>query len=382
MNIPQQSSRGGGGGGGASASASATKKQGGATVDFSTYDNNEVSGSRSGSGSGSENENIAFHDHNHLKDPFQYLTDDDFIMDVDLDSSIGNILPTPDDPSQNVYLPLSQQELEQASWTPFATPSTTSIHGENLGISEDSVGLPAAFKAIGGALNRPTDSYKSPTQATGNEKPIEVHDCETYALILLRWLHHWPLYSPDKHNQACVASETCLANSSANPEVLHSLDTILYANKSVLSGVVKLLDCSCAQRPHLATLYMSIITKMLSLYEIAGTTNISSSDCPSMAPPASPTHNLSGPCLARNTIMQVGVFDLDEEDQTTLQHSILLRQLRKIERAIEKFASLGGGDANDHDTSIRQWRSMAISMIKKELQRIYQNCKQRLLVIA
>ncbi|KAK3171630.1 hypothetical protein OEA41_003714 [Lepraria neglecta] len=379
-NITQQSSRGGGG-----SSASATKRQGRDTVGFSTYDNNEVSGSSTA------NEGITFPDGNDLADPFQYLADDDFTMSVDVDGSkfsafaFGNSLPTPYDPSQNAHLPPSQQEPGQAPWTPFATPSTTSIHGEDLRISGYNVALPAASKAIGGAFNGPIDS---PNQATGNEKSKEVHDCEAYALTLLRSLHHWSLYSPDKHNQitssnqACAVSETYLANSNANPEVLHSLDTILDANKCALSGVVKLLDCSCAQRPHLATLYMSIITKMLSLYEIAATTDISSPDCPSSASPASATQNLSGPRLARNTIIQVGVFDLDEEDQATLQRGILLRQLRKMERAIEKFASLGGGDANDHDISVRQWHSMAVSMIEKELQRIYQNCKERLLTIA
>lgn len=382
-NVHQQSSGGGGG-----SAASATKRRGCDTVGFSTYDNDEVSG-----GSTAE-EGITFHNGNNLPDPFQYLADDDFTMSMDVDGSkfpaftFGDSLPTPYDPSQNEYLPPSQQEPRQAPWTPFTTPSTASIHGEDLRNSGYNVALPAASKTVDGAFNRSKDYHENPSQGTGNEKPKEVHDCEAYALTLLRSLHHWPLYSSDKHNQitssnqACAVSETRPANSNANPEVLHSLDTILYANKCALSGVEKLLDCSCAQRPHLATLYMSIITKMLSLYEIAATTDITSPDCPVSASPASAAHNLSGPRLARTTIIQVGVFDLDEEDQATLQRGILLRQLRNMERAIEKFASLGGSDANDHDISVRQWHSVAVSMIKKELQSIYQNCKERLLIIA
>ena len=344
------------------------------------------------SGSRTANEGITFHNGNDFPDPFQYLADDDFTISLDVDGSkfsafaFGNSPRTPYHPSQNAYLTPTQQELEQASW--IATPSTTSVHGEDLRISGYNVALPAASKASGGALNQLTDSHENPNQATGNEKPREVHDCEAYALTLLRSLHHWPLYSPDKHDQvtsstqACAVSETSLANIDTNPEVLPSLDKILYANRCALSGVVKLLDCACAQRPHLAILYMSIITKMLSLYEIAATTDISSPDCPSSASPASATHNLSGPHLVRSTIIQVGVFDLDEEDQATLQRGILLRQLRKMENVIEKLASLSNGDANDHDISVRQWHSVAVSMIKKELQRIYQNCKETLLIIA
>lgn len=382
-NIPQQFPSGGGGGG---SPASATKRQACDTVTFSTNDNNEVSGRSKA------NEGIPSHNGNNLPDPFQYLADGDFTMSVDGDGSAFSpfgfdiSLPTPCEPSQNSNLIPSQQEPGQAPWAPFAIPSTTSIDGEDLRISGYEVDIPAASEAIGGACNRPTGSHKNPIQTNGNEEPKEFHDCEAHALTLLRSLHH-PFHSYDKHNQisfsnqACAVLEPNLANSNANPEVLHSLDTILYANQCALSGVVKLLDCSCAQRPHLATLYMSIITKMLSLYEIAATTDVSSPDCSSSASPASATHSLSGPRLARTTVIQVGVFDLDEEDQATLQGSILLRQLRKTERAVEKFASLGRGDTNDHDISVRQWHSVASSMIKKELQRIYQNCKERLPII-
>ena len=381
--IPQQSSSGGG-----CPPASTTKRQSCDTVGLSTDDNSEVSGSSTA------NEGINFHNGNDLPDRFQYLADDVFTMGLDLDESkfsafpFSDSLPTPYATSQNSYRPPSQQEPGQAPWTPFPTPSTTSIDDEDLRISGYSVASPTASNSNGGASSQLTDSHKNPNQATANEKLKEVHDCEAYALSLLRSLHHWPLYSPDKQsqitssNQPCAISETYLANGNTNPEVLHSLDTILYANKYALSGVVKLLDCSCAQRPHLATLCMSIITKMLSLYEIAATTGISSPGSPSSASPTSTTHNLSGPRLARSTVIQVGVFDLDEEDQATLQRGILLRQLRKMESAIEKFASFGGGDANNLDISMRQWHSMAVSMMKKELQSIYHNCKERLLIIA
>jgi len=381
-NIAQQSSKGGG-----YSLTADTKRQARDTADILTYNNNEVSGSSTG------NDGITFHNRNDYWNSFQYLADDDFTTGVEVDDSefsafaFGNSLPTPCDSSQNTYFPPSQQEPGQAPWTPIATPSTTSIDGEDPKMSGHSVAQPAASEANGDAFNRPKDSLKTSNQAASNEIYQEVHDCEAYALTLLRSLDH-PLYSPDRHNQipssnqACAVPETDLANSKANPEVLHSLDTILHANKCALSGVVKLLDCSCAQRPHLATLYMSIITKMLSLYETAASTDISSQDCLDSASPANATHSLSGPRLARITVIQVGVFHLDEEDQATLQRGILLQQLRKTERAIEKFASLSGGDANDYDISVRQWHSVASSMLKKELQRIYQNCKERLQIIA
>lgn len=378
-NIPQ-SSRGDGG-----SPASTTRSQGRDIIGLPTYDSNELSESCT------TNESINFHNGNDLPNPFQYLAENDFTTNVDMDGLKGsafafdNPLPTPYEPSPNAYLPQSQQEPGQAAWTPTTTPSTTSVHTEDLRNSEYNVALPITSKAIADALNRSIDSHKNPNLATSNETTQEVHDCEAYALTLLRSLHHSPLYFPDKDNQissshqACAVSERYLTNNNTNPEVLHSLDTILDANKCALSGVMKLLDCSCAQRPHLASLYIAIITKMLSLYEIAATTDISSRDCTNSAPPSG-AHKLCGPRLARTTAIQVGVFDLDEEDRATLQRGILLRQIRNMERPIEKFASLSAGDANNHDISVRQWHGVAVSMIKKELQRVYQNCLSEILI--
>ena len=368
-NIPEQSSIEGSGGGSA----------------LATYDSNELSGSNTA------NESISFHDGNEFSDPFQYLTDDEITMSADVNGSafaFSSSPTTPNNSLQSVHHLRRQQEPGQAPWTPFATSSIKSIYGQNLSVSRYSAALPAASKAFGGAFDRTTDSHKNPNLATGNNRPREVHNCEAYALTLLRSLHHWPLFSPEKHsqitssNQACAFPEIYPADGNANPEVLHSLDTILHANKCALSGILKLFECSCARRPHLATLYMSIITKMLSLYEIAATMDMSSPDCPSSASPTDATYDLYGPRPSRTTAIQVGVFDLDEEDQATLQRGIILRQLRKMEEAIENFASLNGGDLTDHDISVEQWHSLAISMIKKDLQRIYQNCKEKLLIIA
>ncbi|KAL8677815.1 MAG: hypothetical protein Q9186_005795 [Xanthomendoza sp. 1 TL-2023] len=382
--VPQKSPRGSGGG----SSASRGRRLDCDTVDFSAYDNNH------GNGSSTVNEDLNFHIDNDLPDPFQYLGDDDFSMNVDVDGSgsssfaFAHSLPSPFETCHDRNSSTKQQMPGQAPCTPFTTPSTSSINGEDMTISGLNVTVSAASKALAAGYHRPRDSYSSSSQFASSEEPRETHNCEAYGLSLLRSLHHWPLYSHEKHSQVMPSdqsgthADSYQTNGNANPEVLPSLDTILHANKCALSGVVKLLGCSCARRPHLATLYISIITKMLSLYELAATADIASSESPSSATPASSTQTSSGPRLARTTIMQVGVFNLDEDDQETLQRGILLRQLRNMERAIERFASLGGGDTNDHDLSLRQWHSAAVSMIKKELQRIYQSCKERLLIIA
>ncbi|KAL8665038.1 MAG: hypothetical protein Q9202_002594 [Teloschistes flavicans] len=354
-NAPRQLTRGDG-----ASPESAIEEQNCDTGGFSTYGFNKVGESNTAT------EAITFHNNHEFLNPLQYLADEDSAF------GLGSTLPTLYDLSGDAYLSPSQQEARQAHSMPYATPSSEHSYSD------------AGSSALRGSI----DTLKDPNQAGNHEKSQEAHDCEAFALSVLRSLHYLPLYATNKYRQntsgiqAAALSETYSGTITDGPEVIPSLDTILRANRSALSGVVTLLECSCARKPHLATLYMSIITRILSLYELAASTDISLLSPSNSTAPTSPTHNLSQAHLARTAIIQVGVFDLDEEDQATLQRGILLRQLRNMERAIEKFASLGIGDANDHDTSVRQWHSVSVSMIKKELQRIYHNCKERLLIIA
>ncbi|KAL9584579.1 MAG: hypothetical protein Q9203_004605 [Teloschistes exilis] len=327
--VPQQIVRADG-----ASSASAIEEHNSDTVGFSTYGYNEAGES------GTATEAITFHNNHDLLNPLQYLADDDFAVNSNVDTSkpsasgLGNTLPTLYDLSGDVHFSPSQQENGQAPCLPYATPSTTSVHGEDSRISEYS-------------CSDATDTFKKLNQASGHGTPKEVHDCEAFALTLLRSLHHWPLHPTDEHHQMAPSTQACAFpepypdTNTAGSEAIPSLDTILHANKCALSGVVKLLECSCARKPHLATLYMSIITKILSLYELAVSTDISLPGSSSSTTSTDPMQNSSSrPHLARTAIIQVGVFDLDEEDQATLQRGILLRQLRNMERAIEKFACL------------------------------------------
>ncbi len=389
--VPQSSFRGSGG---SVHSASSRRRLDCDTVDFSAYDSNHVDGSSI------VNEAVYdFHNDSDLPDLFQHLTDDNFAMNVDVDGSesstfaFAHSLPTPTDTCQENDFTTNQQKPGQGPYTPFTPLSSSS---QDIKIPGFNLGLPAASKALT-AHHQPTDSYRSSERFPGSDESQKTHNCEAYALSLLRSLHSWSLHTYDEtHTQTGTLADSYQTknnNNNTNPhQELPSLDTILHANKCALSGVMKLLNCPCAQRPYPLTLYMSIITKMLSLYELAATADISSSSS-SVAASGTTTPSSSGPHhrLARTTVMQVGVFDLDEDDQATLQRGILLRQLRKMERAIETFAALGGGGGggdgangggNEPDLSVRQWHSVAVSMMKKELSRIYQNCKERLLIIA
>ncbi|KAI9712187.1 MAG: hypothetical protein M1828_001748 [Chrysothrix sp. TS-e1954] len=314
-------------------------------------------------------------------------------MSVDLDSSnlsdfdFSNPLPTPYDTS----LPPSRQEPANASWTtPLAAPPLSSVHSEQpRGERQEHVNCYSTRAPSDGVI-APEESaipLNAVSQAAGNGngnnngKYQGVHDCEADALTVLRSLHHRPLYCPDKERHSklsdqdsSVTSDPGLVDINAGLQLLPSLDKVLHANKSALSGVVKLLDCSCAQRPYLATLYMSIISKIMSLYEIASVADMPSSEHSTSNSRSSQHPNSTR--LTQSTVIRVGVFHLDEDDQASLQRNILLRELRKMERAVEKFASLCSNEAYNHDTSVRQWHSVAVTMLRTELRRIYKNCEE------
>ena len=168
-----------------------------------------------------------------------------------------------------------------------------------------------------------------------------------------------------------------------------TLDKVLHANKAALGEVAHLLECPCAQQPHLALLYASIISKILLLYRIAA--HVQSSTSPSAhfkQVSSSFTQTLPTPMKAGSfirsggvlpTSIQVGVFDIDEEDQITLQRGLLLRETRKVERVIEKMAALDGGHSMDDDCAVgttASWYGISSSKLRIELHETLKEVKE------
>ncbi|KAJ4282636.1 fusarubin cluster-transcription factor [Fusarium oxysporum] len=65
--------------------------------------------------------------------------------------------------------------------------------------------------------------------------------------------------------------------------------------------------------------------------------------------------------------IQLGMLDLDDEDQATLQRTVVLRELRKAEKVMETFDSFAGGD----DGGLN-WHAVAVTNMREELQEIIQ----------
>jgi hypothetical protein len=128
------------------------------------------------------------------------------------------------------------------------------------------------------------------------------------------------------------------------------MDTVLSVNKAALTNLIPLLRCSCAQNPHIAMLHSAILSKVIFWYKVAVTVR----------------YHTDGVALQPIKI-QLGVLDLDDEDQATLQRTVLLRELRKAEKVMETFDSSYTGEEE-----APRWHVSAVRNMREELQGIIQ----------
>ncbi|KAJ3531864.1 hypothetical protein NM208_g8691 [Fusarium decemcellulare] len=69
--------------------------------------------------------------------------------------------------------------------------------------------------------------------------------------------------------------------------------------------------------------------------------------------------------------IQLGMLDLDDDDQATLQRAVLLRELRKAEKVMEEFDTCSAGE-----DEVPTWHASAIQNMRDELQAIIQIIKK------
>jgi len=171
--------------------------------------------------------------------------------------------------------------------------------------------------------------------------------------------------------------------SSFSSPIPPTMDKVLSANKAALATLMELLDCTCAHDPHLAFLYASIVFKVLLWYRIASGIRPSSDHFAA----ASSSSDQSAPTIVEScksssagldfqandilpTKIQVGGHILDEDDQTLLRRDLLLREVQKVGRVIDRMAPLGEDQhlANSQGNKASTWYSMASTNLREDLE--------------
>ncbi|RSL39591.1 hypothetical protein CEP54_016292 [Fusarium duplospermum] len=167
--------------------------------------------------------------------------------------------------------------------------------------------------------------------------PKQTRDCEALAFGVLRSLHdHSSIICKGPHGAANLAKP------------MPSIDRILFANKAALTSLIPLLQCPCARSPHIALLHSAILSKTIFWYHVAVTAWCRAEGAGS-----------------RHMRIQLGVLELDDDDQAALQSAVLLRELCKAEKATETLNACSSGEDEGP-----KWHSAVIQNMQEELQTI------------
>ena len=204
------------------------------------------------------------------------------------------------------------------------------------------------------------------------------HDCYMIATTTLASLHFRSRSflgdGSDSMSGLYSSSPTMLPTSAPT---IQTLDDVLRSNQEAIGSVFRLLKCSCAEDPHMAMLYASIIVKVLYWHQVAsGTRSPSSRSNPSSEGLPSPADSSTGlssensPCSSSAPFIssepiKIGTYTPDEEDQEPIRRLFLLSNLKKTGRLIDTFASVGEG----FDTGTSNLYASLASWLKSELSR-------------
>ncbi|KAF2676945.1 hypothetical protein K458DRAFT_424307 [Lentithecium fluviatile CBS 122367] len=167
---------------------------------------------------------------------------------------------------------------------------------------------------------------------------------------------------PSSHCCHNLAYSTLESLRIINPEnsagvELKSLDSVLSITKTAVTNVLQLLNCnSCSADPHLAMLYSSITSKILTWYQIAaGVKPASPPATPSLSSGASsPSSSLfSSPLCTPSSEsttfdievkpIKIGGYQFDEAEQEELRRRVVLRELKKCGTLVDALANWGSG---------------------------------------
>ncbi|KAI3335279.1 hypothetical protein F4824DRAFT_511214 [Ustulina deusta] len=310
---------------------------------------------------------------------------DEPVLDNLLQSPVGPLLDV-----QDLFLDYSQRghggSLALGSTWPFGdgTQSAIEIDVGPVGNWEFSGLLPAA-SPIGDNLNVTGPSQSVATLGTSPESTSSSnHDCEAQAVSILRSM---------QHGEMCpgATSGSTDPGQYADLNRMPSFDRVLSINKDALNGWSKLMECSCASCPHLMILYVSILSKMMFWYRIAAaessqlsvnteaSNEVSSSIENVVSSPSMQVPPTASQFSVRPTIIQVGMLNLDAEDQANLRRILLLRELRRAKAAIEELIPVDRLAVEAADEVVRhslQWSIGGIVRVKEELHDLIQRLSQ------
>ena len=224
------------------------------------------------------------------------------------------------------------------------------------------------------------------------------HDCYTIANFTLASLHFRSnsASTRDSPTDGFARPVTASSSDSSIRETqVQTLDDVLKTNQQAITNVCQLLKCPCANDPHMAMLYGSIIVKVLFWHRVAARSAETESPPPTWdtsfplpriaTSPSSvgvlagnnPNSNSSRPNLAScnnhataSTIapepVRIGKYVPDKEAQEPMRRVLLLSNLKKAGRMIETLTRIAESCL---DAGVGNLYSMLGTWLRAELSR-------------
>ena len=155
------------------------------------------------------------------------------------------------------------------------------------------------------------------------------HDCTQFAFQTLN-----SLYSPP-------ASQPAAGDFNGSSNGLPTLDVVITTNKSAVDKLFVLLGCPCSSNPHFSTTIAFTIVKILSWYQAISGANHSEADSPITQMEAFSHSPLS-----------LSDFGSMSENDDSYRAQLVLTELRKVEKLIDKFSERYTKNANHAETGI------------------------------
>ncbi|KAF1944574.1 hypothetical protein EJ02DRAFT_340666 [Clathrospora elynae] len=172
----------------------------------------------------------------------------------------------------------------------------------------------------------PIVSAPLPTPLASNSLPN--HDCTQFAFQTLN-----SLYAPPE-------SQPSSGDFNGTLDGLPTLDAVISTNTAAVDKLYILLGCPCSSNPHFSTTIAFTIVKILSWYQAIAGGNSEDSQIEAQREAFTHTH------------ISLGAFTLEAEEEETLRTNLVLSELRKVEKLIDKFSERYCKSANPSSLGI------------------------------
>lgn len=177
-------------------------------------------------------------------------------------------------------------------------------------------------------VNSPPAIVSAPLPTPPVSATLPNHDCTQFAFQTLNSLYAPPSLQPSA------------GDFNGTSEGLPTLDAVLSTNKAAVDKLYVLLGCQCSANPHFSTTIAFTVTKILSWYQaIAGVQDQDDSTNTQME-------------AFTHTPISLGDLRLEVEDEDTFRTQLVLGELRKVEKLIDKFSERYCKNANAAETGI------------------------------